>query len=307
MTRIFLPAAALVFAVGCSSTVSGTVVDGLTGQPIMGKAADAGDTVQPNRLVAKATTTKDDGNGNQIPAYGLSCTAFSSEIGQDGSYTLSGLCSGETDYALSIEPDKNYFLGDVSTIKMGEKYEGPLQIKAWRAPNGTAVSILRKDGVTLDSVRSRQKIKSEKITGTEEMVYYPAGIKGVPLIEAGEYLVLAGEANAELKLMPLVNSDARTFTNDETEVKMQPWSYIGTSFTDDTTFERVATKLDASKVVTVKNDVHTVTFIPAEALGDKGRYALWKEGNENTYLLDIGAKGEMPKAPPAEGENAGGE
>lgn len=309
MTRVLLPAVALAMAVGCNSTVSGTVVDGLTNQPIKGKPADAGETVQPNRLVAKATTTKKDAQGNDVPAYGLSCTAFSSEIGQDGSYTLSGMCLGETAYSLSIEPDKNYFLGEINSFEQGYKAEGPVTIKAWRAPNGTAINILKKDGTTLEPVRSRQKVKSEKITGTEERVYYPSGIKGVPMMEAGEYLVISGKANADLQLYPLINSGERMFKTEDTEVKMQPWSYIGTKFTDDENFERVSATLDAAKVVTVEKDEHIVKFIPTEALGDKGRYALWKDGAETVYLIDIGAKGEMPKAPePAEeGENAGGE
>ena len=307
MTRILLPAMAISLAVGCNSTVNGTVVDGLTGQPIMGKPADAGEDVQPNRLVANAITIKEDGTTEKNAEAGLTCMAFSSPIGQDGSVSLSGLCLSATAYELSIEPDKNYFLGDVHRFEQGMKAEGPIQIKAWRAPNGTAVNILKKDGTTLEPVRSRQKVKAETITGTEEKVFYPTGIKGVPMMEAGEYLVLSGKSNADLGLHPLVNSGARTFTNDETEVKMQPWSYIGTKFTDDETFERVSTQLDAGKVVTVENDMHVVKFIPADALGTKGRYALWSEGQENAYLIDIGAKGEVPKAEAAEGEGEEGE
>jgi len=309
MTRILLPAMALALAVGCNSTVNGKVVDGLTGQPIMGKPADAGEEVQPNRLVANAVKKGDSGNWEQNAEAGMTCMTFSSPIGQDGSISLSGLCLSATDYKLSIEPDKNYFLGETDMLAKGTKVEGPMTIKAWRAPNGTAVNILRKDGTTLDPVRSRQKVKSEKITGSEEMVYYPEGIKGVPQMEAGEYLVLSGETNAKLQLYPLVNSGARMFKTEETEVKMQPWSYIGTKFVDDETFERVSASVDSAKIQTVENSGHIVKFIPTAAVGDKGRYALWVEGQENAYLIDIGAKGEMPSAPTAEeeGENAGGE
>ena len=308
MTRILLPAMALALAVGCNSTVNGKVVDGLTGQPIMGKPADAGEEVQPNRLVAAAVKKGEDGSLQQNAEAGLTCMTFSSPIGQDGSISLSGLCTGSTAYQLSIEPDKNYFLGETNMFDQGMKADAPITIKVWRAPNGTAVNILRKDGTTLDPVRSRQKVKSEKITDSEEMVHYPEGIKGVPMMEAGEYLVLSGAANADLTLYPLVNSDERMFKTEETEVKMQPWSYIGTRFTDDTTFERVGASMDAGKVVTVEKDGHIVKFIPTEALGEKGRYALWKDGSETAYLIDIGAKGEMPGAAATEGgENAGGE
>lgn len=300
MTRVLLPALALVFTVGCNATVSGTVVDGLTGQPIMGKAADAGEEVQPNRLVAKAVKKGEDGKLAANAEAGMTCMALSGDIGQDGSFTLAGLCNSATAYQLSIEPDKNYFLGETNMFEAGVKLEGPQTIKAWRAPNGTTISILRKDGTTLEPVRSRQKLKTEKIMGTAgaETVQYPEGIKGVPLIEAGEHLLLAGTANTPMVLRPLINSDARKFEIEGGEASMQPWAYIGTSFTDDTTFSRVEAKIDSGKVNTVSKDDHAVKFIPADAV-EAGRYALMLEGGETAYLVDFKSKGEMPAAPPA--------
>ena len=310
MIRLVAPALVVGLSMGCNPSVNGQVVDGLTGKPIVG-LKEGGDPAKDQlRMMAQATTTvkktqpKNPADPtdtevitSDVPAYGMSCAAKSSEIGPDGTFTLADVCLGETDYSLAIGPDKNYFLGDINGFTKGETVEGTVTVKAWRAPNGAAINILGADGTSLKAVRSRQKAKSETITGTEEKVFYPQGIKGVPLVGAGEYLVLAGKANAGLGLHPLINSDARVFNNGETEVKMQPWSYVGTKFADDKTFERVAAKLDESKVVTVEKGDHIVKFIPAAAVAEPGRYVVFNEGDKNMYLVDFGSAGEMPSAP----------
>lgn len=301
MTRVLLPALAMLFTIGCNATVSGQLVDGLTGNPIMGKAADAGEEVMPNRLVAKAVKTDEGGKVVANPDAGMTCMALSSDIGQDGSFSLGGLCSSATAYQLSIEPDKNYFMGETNSFDMGAKFEGPQTIKVWRAPNGTTISILRKDGTTLEPVRSRQKLRTEAITGTgmAEKVMYPEGIKGVPVIAAGEHLILAGKTNTPMVLKPLINSGARKFdTENGAGATMDPWAYIGTSFTDDATFTRVDAKVDAGKVNTVSTATHEVKFIPAEAVAP-GRYALMLPDAKTAYLVDFGKKGEAPAAAPA--------
>lgn len=318
MTRALLPAVALMFAVGCNATVSGTLVDGLNGSPIAGKAADAGEDVQPLRVVAKSTyyaktgednmphevpTDDPDGSWQDNASAGLTCMSFSADVATDGSFALSGLCTGSTAYNLELS-DKNWFLGETSKLEKGHDASQPLTLKAWRAPMGTAVNILGADN-ELSPVRTRQNVKSETIKGTDgEKVFYPEGLpKQTPLIEKGQYLVISGANYKDLKLVPMVNSGKREFKVEEgmeSGPTMNAWTYLGTSFTDDSTFERVTAKIDESKVTTVEHDGHMAKFIPADAVSPQGRYALWQDGKDNAFIVDIGKAGEAPVAAPEE-------
>ncbi|MFK7931514.1 MAG: hypothetical protein AB8H79_25265, partial [Myxococcota bacterium] len=268
-----------------------------TGEPLPGVMGEVTEGSVPNRVVAKAVKADESGKMVTNPEAGMTCMALSGDIGQDGTFALAGLCASATAYQLSIEPDKNYFLGETNGFDMGAKLEGPQTIKAWRAPNGAGVNILRKDGTTLEAIRSRQKLKTEKIMGTAgaETVQYPEGIKGVPVIAKGEYLQLAGKTNVGMTIQPLINSGARKFEIEGGDASMDPWSYIGTSFTSDTEFQRVSAKVDAGKVVTVEKGDHAVKFVPAEAVAP-GRYAVMSADGKTAYLVDFGTAGEMPAA-----------
>ena len=297
MTRALLPALALALATGCNPTVKGTLVDGITGQPIPGKAADAGEDVQALRIVAEAVTVGENGALESNPNSGMTCMNKGSEVGADGSFEIADICLGTTAYKVTLS-DKNLFLGDVDFFDMGMDAKAPLTIKAWRAPNGNGLNVL--SGNDLKPVRSRSKVRAETIKGTEaEKVYYPESLpKSTPLVKKGEYLVISGSNYTEFKMAPVINNPAVEFKVEEgmeSGPKMQAWSYIGTTFTDDVTFERNTTSLDEGKVITVENRGHIVKFVPPEAISPQGRQAFWKEGSDSAFIVDIGAPGEDPK------------
>jgi hypothetical protein len=296
MTRALLPAVALALATGCNPTVSGTLVDGITGQPIAGKAADAGEDVQALRIVAEAVKADEAGALTPNTDAGMTCMNKGSEVGQDGSFAISDICLGATAYRVTLS-DKNIFLGDIDFFEQKMDAKAPVTIKAWHAPNGNGLNVL--DGDDLTPVRSRAKVRKETIKATaDELVYYPESLpKTTPMVSAGQYLVVSGSTYADFKMAPVINNPALEFKVEEgmeSGPKMQAWSYIGTRFTDDTTYERVATQIDDSKVITVEKRGHVVKFIPPEAVSPQGRTAFWKEGSDSAFIVDIGKAGTDP-------------
>lgn len=310
MFRTCLPAVALIFAVGCSATANGTLVDGITSEPIPG----AGEGDDSLRLVAEAVKEKEDGTFESNTDAGLTCMTFSSEIGLDGTFSLSGLCLSGTGYRLRLN-DNDWFLGETDFLPQGTDVSQPMKLKAWHAPMGSGIKILREG----DHVRvtSRVNLRSETIKGTEdEKVHYPEGLPGsVPLIAAGESLVISGTGNKALKLVPIINSGPREFKIEEgmeSGPTMDAWSYMGVRFTDDSNFERVQAKIDESKVEVVEHRNHFAKFVPADAVSPPGRYALYKEGEKAAIIVDFLEKGAAPGAAdqaeaPAEGDEAAAE
>jgi hypothetical protein len=302
LSRLFVPATVLLFAVGCSATLSGAVVDGITGAPVSSDAdTEGGDKL---RLIAEAVTEKPDGGFENNVGAGLTCMTFSSELGADGTYSLSGLCLSATGYRLRLS-DNSWFLGETDFLPMGSDASQPRTIKAWHAPMGTGIKTLvaGKHG----RVTSRVNLKSETIKGTDsEKVLYPEGLPGgVPLIPAGGSLVITGTANKDMKLVPMINSGRREFKIEagmESGPTMDAWSYLGTRFTDDTTFERVQAQIDESKVSIVEHRGHFAKFVPAEAVSPPGRYALHVEGQSHAFIVDFGQAGANPGAEPAAAE-----
>jgi len=304
MPRLFLPAAALVFAVGCTSTLSGTVVDGITGKPVSSKAeTDSGESL---RLIAEAVTENENGTFESNPGAGLTCLTFSSDLGDDGSYNLSGLCLSATGYRLRLN-DASWFLGETDFIPQGSDVSGPRTIKAWHAPMGTGIKTLIDD--KHGRITSRVNLRSEIIKGTEdEKVHYPDGVPGtVPLIPSGGSLVITGMANKDMRIVPLIDSGPREFKVEEgmeTGPTMDAWSYMGVRFTDNETFERVQAQVDESKVTRVEHRGHFAKFVPAEAVSPPGRYVLHVEGQRHAFVVDFGQKPSKP-AEPAEGGEGG--
>lgn len=302
MSRLFVPATVLLFAVGCSSTLNGAVVDGITGAAVTSDAdTEAGDKL---RLIAEAVTEEPDGTFKNNIGAGLTCMTFSSELGADGSYSLAGLCLSATGYRLRLS-DNSWFLGETDYLPPGSDASQPRTIKAWHAPLGTGVKTLV-DGKH-GRVTSRVNLKSEAIKGTQdERVLYPDGVPGaVPLIPAGGSLVITGTANKDIRLVPMINSGRREFKIEEgmeSGPTMDAWSYLGTRFTDDVTFERVEAQVDESKVTRVEHRGHFAKFVPAEAVSPPGRYALLVEGQGHAFVVDFGQAGANPgtEAAPAE-------
>lgn len=276
MTRVLWPVAILLTLGGCGGgNIDGTLVDGLSGAPIGGV-----------EVVASA-----DGQVR------LTCQKVSAVTADDGTFSISGTCLGDSSYTLSTN-DENLWLGDVSSVPQ-DGFEGPKQIKAWRAPVGSGVYSLMND--TLSVINTATDIKQEKLylTDPPEMVSYPDEIKEskVGLVEAGGYLVLSSKDNCDgLQLYPLIedkiedkpegDTRVRRFGDKETWADMNPWWYVGYRFASDTEWEKVDAKVDTSKVITQSNDKHTACFYPHGVVAP-GRYALMKEGAKRLYLVDF--------------------
>jgi hypothetical protein len=312
MSRLALSATAVLFAVGCNTTVSGTLVDGITGAPIAGAPSE--ESGEALRVIAEAVVEKPDGGFDPNPGAGLTCMTQSSEVGADGSFKLAELCLSSTSYRLKLS-DTGWFLGETDVLTMGSDGSAAKTLKAWHAPTGTGVKTLI-DGKH-GRVTARVNLKSETIKGTEsEKVWYPEGLPGgVTLVPAEGSIVITGTANKDMKLIPLINSGPREFKIEEgmeTGPTMAAWAYMGTRFTDDTTFERVEAQIDASKVTVVEHRGHFAKFIPASAVTPPGRYALYVEGQNNALVVDLVEAGKVPgseEAPapeaPADGAAAG--
>lgn len=304
MPRLVLPAAALVFAVGCTANFTGAVVDGITGKPVTSKAqTDSGDSL---RLIAEAVTENENGTFESNPGAGLTCLTFSSDLGDDGSFNLSGLCLSSTGYRLRLS-DASWFLGETDFLPQGSDVSAPRTIKAWHAPMGTGIKTLIDDNH--GRITSRVNLRSEIIKGTEdEKVLYPEGLPGnVPLIPPGGSLVITGMANKDMRIVPLIESGPREFRVEEgmeTGPTMDSWVYLGTRFTDDTTFERVQAQIDESKVTRVEHRNHFAKFVPTEAVSPPGRYAVHVEGQKHAFVLDFG-QAPTKAAEPAEGGEGG--
>ncbi|MEZ4235849.1 MAG: hypothetical protein R3F59_06740 [Myxococcota bacterium] len=263
---------------GCSSvTAEGHIVDGLTGEPIPG----------PYRIKARSTSRD----------VALTCQLFDTEVGADGAFKLEQLCSG-TSYQLSTDRD-DLWLVEIDTIPEGG-FGQPTDLTAWRVPKGSGVYKL--SGGELTMLRTASNVEQDTIFGTDQTVRLPDTLpEKVDRIDTGDYLVLVGKATIEeMKLVPLVPSGPRKFgTAEEPYARNEPWWYLGTKFTDDTTFERVEARPDASKVVDKSKDDRAGRFIAGGAL-PAGRYALLKDDDKRMFLLDFGAApAEAPVPAPA--------
>lgn len=264
--RIALLGLTFVYALtGCSSpTASGTLIDVIAGdKPI----ADM-------RLIAEATGTAS-----------LSCSAFEATTDAEGKFKFEGLCGG-TPYDLKTG-NENLWLADVDSIPDGGGEN--ITIKAWRAPKGSGVFILT--GTELQSIKTSADIKKEPIWNDEEnFAEYPATVPKSPaLIPEDGFLVLVGERAVEkMKYWPLIKSGERKFGSPKTtKITMDPWSYIGIEFTSDTEYERKTAEPEASKIIKMEKGDRKVAWIPGTAL-PAGRYAIHKEGDDRTTVIDFG-------------------
>lgn len=280
MSRLPTPLLLLagLLAAGCSSpTASGTIVDGMTGEPIAN-----------TRLVANA----------KGPA-GMTCQTFDATTNEQGAFEFKGLCDGE--YGLKLD-DENLWMAEVDTIPDGGAEN--LDIKVWRAPAGAG--LYRLSGGEIESIRAAGDIMKEKIKGTDELAHYPANIPNrVPVIGPDDHLVIVGKSAVEqTRIDPLVPSGPRIFGDDEVEVKMDAWSYIGIQFTDDTTFERLTATIDESKLLTKEKGDRVTRYIPGSAI-PAGRYVAWRPEGRGLVILDFGSSQQPVQAqaaaePPAE-------
>jgi hypothetical protein len=260
---------------GCSSvSVEGRVVDGLTGAPIPG----------PYKVKARAT----------VKDVALTCQFFYAEVGADGTFELGSLCGG-TPYGLETDRD------DLLLVEIDQVPEGgfgqPTDLTAWRVPKGSGVYKLA--GGELTMLRTASDVEQDQIFGSDQRVRLPDTLpEQVDLIAEGDYLVLVGKATIdEMKLVPLIVSGARKFGDpDNPYARPKPWWYLGTRFTDDTTFERVEAEIDAKRVVDKARGDRQGRFVGGNAL-PAGRYALLKDDDKRMFVVDFRA---APPPLPAE-------
>lgn len=270
----------------CSSvTLEGSLVDGLTGAPVTG----------PKVLTAKAVT----------PDTSMGCQFLSGEVGADGHFSVGGLCGG-TEYELVLDDD-DWWLADGGTVP-ADGWPGPKKLELWRVPKGAGVYVRGGDG-SLTELKTAADLKSEKLLEQDTRVRYPAEIieDHIPVLAAGSHLVLVGKNVVdEMHFEAVVPSGPRRFDGgkgpkgDPWTINMQPWMYLGTRFVDDTHPEKVEAAVDASKKVEKRHGNRVVSWLPAEAFAE-GRYAVLREGDRRTYLVDAGKK--LPPPPPAPPSN----
>jgi hypothetical protein len=285
-SRAVFPLFAFLSACTVGGNITGKVVDPMTGQP-------RGNL----RIIAKANPESPDPQ----------CQMKDAMTGEDGSFDIKQTCPN-TSYDLVLKDETLMIAGDAKAA--GGSPVGPLTLDAWRAPASTGVFILKGDKLT--SVKTAADIDKETITGTTETVYYPTMTPNkISLVDAGSYLVVSGKDLVEgLTFQPLIvhQGKVRFATGADTYVDIPDQGFIGTTFTSDTEFQRVAAQLDSSKVKDVAQGEKAFRYYAAEALPE-GRYVLMRTGDKRVYIFDFGKSGSAPAVaeatPPAEGAAEG--
>lgn len=251
----------------CDTTTSieGKVVDAMTGAPAGG-----------HRLIATA-----------IPEdAALTCKTFEAEVKEDGTFVFDKLCNG---VAYRVASDREeLWLAEADELPTDDAAP-PVELKIWRAPKAAGLYRLTADG-TLEQLTTDADVKSEQIRGSTERVRYPSTLpKAVKNIGPDEYLVLVGQETIDkVEISPLVASSARVFGDDATKVTMDPWHYVGVTFTDDTTWTASTATIDEAKVVHMSKDDRVVRYIPGSAV-PQGRYAALADDDVRMIIVDIGA------------------
>jgi hypothetical protein len=167
------------------------------------------------------------------------------------------------------------------------------------------VFILKGDKLT--SIKTAADIDKETITGTTETVYYPTMTPNkVPLVDAGSYLVVSGKDLVQgLTFQPLIvhQGKVRFATGADTYVDIPDQGFIGTTFTSDTEFQRVAAQVDSAKAKDVVQGEKAYRYYAADSLPE-GRYVLMRAGDKRVYIFDFGKAGSAPAVAQAEGAAA---
>jgi hypothetical protein len=272
---------------GCDTTTSvqGHTVDAMSGKPIGGY-----------RIMA--TSTKEDA--------AMTCKTFEAPVADDGTFTLDKLCKDNT-YTLAAGADReDIWFADGAEIGGPTPAAGPVEIKAWLAPKNPGLYKLDATG-HLEGLTTSADVKSEKIKGSEERVRYPSTIpKTVPTIGPEDYLVMVGQDTMDkMQIYPLIPSGQRVFGDDVTKVTMDPWNYVGVTFTDDMTYTSSTAAIDASKVVDKSAADRVVRYVPGTALAP-GRYVALRDDDIRMVIVDFGAAPTDAAVADAPGDGAGG-
>jgi len=261
---------------GCSGgTLEGSVIDGLTGQPVPDLA-----------LMAKATEQTS-----------MGCTAFSAKTNAEGRFRIEGSCA--VPYTLtpvrSEEVDLWFASGDV--IAAGAK--APTEIQAWRTP--VTPGVYRFSAGEFEPLRTSTDLKTRDLAGSTEKVVFPAKLpEKVPLFGPGDQLVVVGKDNVEaLAPVPLVSSQNVVIRERDTDFTQKDWFYLGAQIAPGSppVLQQVNARFDPGKVKSIARGERSVSFVSADALAP-GRYALLKPGDKRIYVIDFGAPQAGPNAPP---------
>lgn len=283
-SRAVFPLIALLSACTVGGNVTGKVVDPMTGQPRANL-----------RIIAKANPEAPD----------ALCQMKDGMTGADGSFTIEGTCAN-TSYDLVLKDETLLVAGDAKAA--GGSPVGPLTLEAWRAPASTGVFILKGDKLT--SIKTAADIDKETITGTTETVFYPTMTPNkIPLIDEGSYLVVSGKDLVDgLTFQPLIvhQGKVRFATGADTYVDIPDQGFIGTTFTSDTEFQRVAAQVDSAKAKDVAQGEKAYRYYAADSL-PAGRYVLMRGGDKRVYIFDFGQAGAAPAVAQAEGAAPEGE
>ena len=269
MTRIFASVSVLALLTACTKgSVSGTITDGLTGEP-----------VAELRVLAKSDDTAD-----------LTCMVLEGTTDATGTFTIEGTCANST-YTLSSADDTRFFEG-AQDVAGGEPITGHA-ITSYLAPAGKGVYLV-KDG-ELKPQKTYSDVQQATILKTEQVVRYPdtkPKDDGWNELPEGAHLLLLGDKN--------INSLQWQTANESPEIKFepdregithfslgQPWVYIGIDMQSETEFAETEPQVDESKYVAVEGGGRKAVYVPAEALAP-GRYALLPdEKARRTYLFEV--------------------
>ncbi len=262
MKLLYVASACLLLA--CEGrTAVGQVVDGMTQAPVSGL-----------RLVARAQEQAD-----------LTCQVLETETDAQGNYLFNNPCR---DIPYTLESgDKTIFLAGGPSFTGGQPSEEPVVIRAWQAPPGEGVYVLKAGEIFAMRIASR--VSELPLWKSKDKVLYPDTVPAkLPSIGAEDYLIVSGAKHIKrLALSPLIKHDGKLrFGSKNHYFDMDPWSYIGRRFESKEKHEAVEAQLDDAKVIKLIEDKRALQYIPGTAL-PAGTYALMGPGDKRLYLLDF--------------------
>ena len=212
------------------------------------------------------------------------CQVTEGTTSSDGTFRLERTCADVT-YSLRLD-DPKLVAPDLPVVKGGGAEKAATDIAAWRIPGSAGVYLLRKD--QLESLHMNAAVEGAWIKGTDkkEVALYPTTVPDpVPTVQPGDVLILSGAATiSRLKLYPMIHHPAPVTLElaSGAAMKVSDAWYLGYDFPSDREFEKVAAKLDESKVKTIGAEASAARMIPADAL-PPGRYAFL--GDEDSRML----------------------
>lgn len=257
-----LLAALALTACGTQGSYSGTVTDGLTGEPVDGL-----------RLLARAQATGD-----------LTCKVVEGPTTPSGAFTIPNTCGGVIYDVTSA--DKTWLIAGAASFDGAEGGTG-VALKAWRTPEGVGVYVLA-DG-SLSPVRTASDMSTLPLWNLDEKVRYPDGIpKRIAKVSSGQHLLIVGANDIDrLAWTPLIKHEGELRFGDKKHFfDMDPWWYAGVRFESKEKHEAVTADLDESKLINVTEGERQVRYVPHGALS-AGRYVLVGPDDRRTYIIDF--------------------